>query len=647
MLIKAVVLENFRAYRAPTVIPISQLTGLIGRNDAGKSSILEALDIFFEGGTVKIDSADASKGGDSRNVRIGVVFGDLPDRLVLDSNAPTTLQNEYLLNDAGDLEVVKVFNCANQAPKATIFAKAVHPTAPEASDILQKSQRDLRTLIRERGLQNNCNQAENPSMRLAIYQSIGDLQTRLREVPLNDENGKEVWKSLQSYMPIFALFQSDRPSNDQDPEVQNPMKLAIEQALEALEQKLEEITSQVQQKAQETADRTVAKLKETYPDIASTLQPKFKRPPWKNVFKLDLEADDGIPLNKRGSGVRRLVLLSFFQAEAEKRRADAVAGNAPQRRVVYAIEEPETSQHPDNQQQIIEALRALADAGDQVILTTHVPGLAGLIPLDSLLFVDRDPDTKVIRVRSGHIDNSIFSEIADALGVLPDPVAKPGLKVAVLVEGKTDIDALRSLIGVMVAAGEIPAIDETGIFWTIGGGDHTLKDWVERRYLDKLDVPQVMLQDSDRTAAALPLAQGKIDWLEEMNARPRVTAFLTRKRSMDNYYHPDVLPRLTNGLLTLPGGVDIDFVKMADELSVCLTAARANARVTGFNFVPTDHNGRPITKTGPGACKQIICCHLIRHMTAEEVRLRATYSDDNGVERHEVREWIDAIREHL
>jgi putative ATP-dependent endonuclease of the OLD family len=646
MLIKAVILENFRAYKALTIIPISQLTGLIGRNDAGKSSILEALDIFFEGGTIKIEPADASKGGDPKKVRIGVVFGDLPEQLVLDSNAPTTLRNEHLLDAEGDLQIIKAFNCGNQAPKATIFARAVHPTAKVAADILQKNQKDLRAIIKERGLENNCNQAENPSMRLAIHQSVGDLELQLRDVPLNDENGKEIWKSLQSYMPIFALFQSDRPSSDQDPEVQNPMKVAIEQALEALENELEAITSQVQQKAQETANRTLAKLKETYPDIASTLEPKFKRPPWKNIFKLDLEADDGIPLNKRGSGVRRLVLLSFFQAEAEKRRADAAAGNAPKRRVVYAIEEPETSQHPDSQQQIIEALIALASVGDQVLLTTHVPGLAGLIPLESLRFVDRDPTTQAIRIRSGDNDSSVFSEIADTLGVLPDPVAKPGLKVAVLVEGKTDIDALRSMISVMVAAGEIPPIDETGIFWTIGGGDSTLKDWVERRYLDKLNVPQVMLQDSDRTAEALPLAMDKVSWQTEMNRRPNTTAFLTRKRSMDNYFHPDVLPRLTGGLLTLPSAVDIDFVKMADELAAHLTAARASAKTTGFMFKPVDHGGHPITRTNPSACKQIICCCLLKNMTVDEIRSRAAYND-NGTNKHEVREWIDAIRAHL
>lgn len=647
MIIKAVILENFRGYQERTVIPFAQLTGFIGRNDAGKSTILEALDIFFEGGVVKIEPGDACKDGDPRNVRIGVVFSDAPAELVLDSNALTTLQAEHLINADGDLEIHKVFNCGIQSPKAAVFAQAVHPTAEGTGDILQKSQRDLRAMIRDRGLENNCNQGENPSMRQALYQAVGNLNLQPREVPLNEENGKAIWNALQSYMPIFGLFQSDRPSKDQDPEVQNPMKIAVEQALETLETELEQITNEVQQKAQETAERTLTKLQETYPDIASTLVPKFKKPAWKNIFKLDLESDGGIPLNKRGSGVRRLVLLSFFQAEAEKHRLELQAGNAPRRKVIYAIEEPETSQHPDTQEQIINALRALADAGDQVILTTHVPALAALIPLESLRFVDRHPDTNTVRVRSGTADDeSVYAEIAEALGVLPDPLAKPGIKVAVLVEGKTDIDALRSMIQVLVAAGEMPAFDETYVFWTIGGGDTTLQDWVERRYLDKLNVPQVMIQDSDRTSAALPPSQDKTDWLQSMQARPGVSAFLTQKRSMDNYLHPDALLRLTNNLLSLPPGTDLDYVKMANELSTHLTSAKQNAAATGFAFHPEEHNGRPITRTSPGACKRIICAFVMRHMTADEIGQRATYQE-NGTNRHEVRDWIDAISVHL
>ena len=107
----------------------------------------------------------------------------------------------------------------------------------------------------------------------------------------------------------------------------------------------------MQSQAEATAQRTLDQLRESYPEVAHSLIPRFRTPPWHNLFKLDLESDDGIPLNKRGSGIRRLVLLSFFQAEAARKREERGSN------VIYAIEEPEASQHPDNQEMIIMALQ--------------------------------------------------------------------------------------------------------------------------------------------------------------------------------------------------------------------------------------------------------------------------------------------------
>jgi len=59
-------------------------------------------------------------------------------------------------------------------------------------------------------------------------------------------------------MPLFALFQSDRPSRDSDAEVQDPMKFAVETALAepAIAEKCNEIVEAVRMKAMELAERT-------------------------------------------------------------------------------------------------------------------------------------------------------------------------------------------------------------------------------------------------------------------------------------------------------------------------------------------------------------------------------------------------------
>lgn len=62
MKIVSLKIKNFRGYRDLTEINFDDLTVFVGKNDIGKSTILEALDIFFNDGkgTVKIDKTDVN-----------------------------------------------------------------------------------------------------------------------------------------------------------------------------------------------------------------------------------------------------------------------------------------------------------------------------------------------------------------------------------------------------------------------------------------------------------------------------------------------------------------------------------------------------------------------------------------------------------
>ena len=50
-------LTNFRCYKDETTIDLDNLVVFVGKNDSGKSSIFDALNIFFEGKTTP-DSDD-------------------------------------------------------------------------------------------------------------------------------------------------------------------------------------------------------------------------------------------------------------------------------------------------------------------------------------------------------------------------------------------------------------------------------------------------------------------------------------------------------------------------------------------------------------------------------------------------------------
>ena len=146
MFLKEVILKNFRGYKNEHRIPIDQLTAFIGKNDAGKSSIFDALAVFFDHPLGKIDASDICVyAGTNGELRIGCVFSDFPDSITIDASSVTTLADEYLLNVDGALEIHKVYEFSDGTlKKPKVFAIANHPTANGFDGLLSKKNAELK-----------------------------------------------------------------------------------------------------------------------------------------------------------------------------------------------------------------------------------------------------------------------------------------------------------------------------------------------------------------------------------------------------------------------------------------------------------------------------------------------------------------------
>jgi len=240
----AVILENFRGYSQSTRIEIDALTAFIGKNDAGKSTILEALEIFFNDG--KPERGDACVHGTGTTIRIGCAFDSLPTEIVLDTAAHTSLAAEHLLNEKGELEIVKEWDASAKTPKESVFAAARHPTNADAADLLTLKNSDLKARVKKLGIdESTVNLTINGNMRHAIREACQPLTLERKLLPLDKEDAKKVWDQLKPQLPMYALFKSDRPSQDGDEEVQSPLKFAITQALKEMADDLKKIEDSV------------------------------------------------------------------------------------------------------------------------------------------------------------------------------------------------------------------------------------------------------------------------------------------------------------------------------------------------------------------------------------------------------------------
>ena len=549
MKIEKLILKNFRGYHGTHSIDISSLTAIVGRNDVGKTTILDALGVFFDHKLCKYDATDKCVDStDNDDVAIGCVFSGVDISIVLDATSKTTLKEEYLLNVDGKLEVYKVF--AKGKGAGSVQAKCMAPSAKMAKNLLAKKNEDLKATAESIGV-DEADKRSNVSLRQEIYKKVGDLKLKDSFVKLNAEEGKAICEKIYDKLPHFALFRADRPSTDEESEVQDPMKSAVQTALQKIDVQLESIKESVKEHAIAVAANTIKHLQDISPNLASGLIPKFKvEPKWENIFKLTLEDDRGIAINKRGSGVRRLVLISFFKAEAERLQKEF-----PDKGVIYAIEEPETSQHPSNQRLLIDAFQELANSDKcQVLITTHVPALVEKIPTESLRHITRTLENG-LEVKNGNDD--VLKNIANDLGVYPDSRAS----VLVCVEGPNDINFLKNIGKVYLDHGvpKVPDMinDPRIVFIPMGG--HTLKDWVNNNYLKILKKPEVHIYDRDITTP--PQYQKECD---AVNARNDGSiAFMTTKREMENYLHPDAIQAVFGVVIVIADTTDVPTVVSA------------------------------------------------------------------------------------
>lgn len=424
-------------------------------------------------------------------------------------------------------------NCKNAKPKEEIYIVCNHPTKSGYDNLLLLKQTDLRKKVQALNISEEKYDARNnASMRKAIWQSCTNLELEETELIANKEDSKKIYEALETYLPTFALFQSDRKSSDSDNEITDPMKIAISKALMGLEKEINIIKKEVQEKAIESAKITLEKLKEMDPTLSDSLIPEFKsEPKFDSLFKLTIRSDMGISINKRGSGVRRLILLNFFRAEAERKLTE----NDRKNNIIYAFEEPETSQHPTHQRMLLESFIELSKKENcQILITTHTPALGELLPLKSLrLITKNDQNISVIEQEN----EDIYKKVAKTLGVLSESIPK-NAKGVLLVEGKADIVFFEHLTTVLKKHGLIEKnFEELGIVIMPVGGCNNLKDWVTRKLIEQIGLKYAVFLDSDRKNENE--CTKNVKTVSDLN-NSNILAFTTKKREIENYLHPSL-----------------------------------------------------------------------------------------------------------
>lgn len=531
MIIEKLYIKNFRGYKEQTILLHSNLNVIIGKNDIGKSTILEALEIFFNNDSVKIDVLDLNKKRldvTDQQIIIEVSFKVDPKTSYTIDTIPTQLSKEYLLDANGCLTIRKEWNASGTSittRSLKTYLVANYPFNKFNESLVCKKidalKKELNNFKNSHDI-NSINKTVSGEIRRAIYKFSNIQENDLQEglIPIDAEDGRKIYEAIQSDLPMYFLFKSDRENKDTDSEVQSPLKVITKSILGEMQQELDDLKAKIVAATEDVGLRTIEKLRYMNEEIANELKPIVSTKAWDSLFSFTFEDEDGIPINKRGSGVRRLILLNYFRAEAERQRDT-------KRSIIYALEEPETAQHPDWQKMLYDALVELSEQNNtQILLTTHSPSLGALVPTNNIIYLYKESDE--IKIESN--DPCILDKVSHSLGVLPDiEIIKTfsDIKIIICVEGSTDVEFFKNISKSCfnLDLHEDPRI----LIIPLGGGN--LEHWENYKYLDKLsNIPQMHIYDRDvKKYKAI---------VDKINLNSLHQAFQTNFYEIENYIHP-------------------------------------------------------------------------------------------------------------
>ncbi len=142
-----------------------------------------------------------------------------------------------------------------------------------------------------------------------------------------------------------------------------------------------------------------------------------------------LENGQEINVDKKGDGTKRRITMALLDFKKDRE----MIGHEQNR--IYMLDEPDTHLHAKAQLELLETLYAFASRGNQVILTTHSPFIMNAVKPHQVRILSLE-STNITSVKRLETEAETSSEILRDLGI--DNVYLFFARTIILVEGQTE-----------------------------------------------------------------------------------------------------------------------------------------------------------------------------------------------------------------
>jgi predicted ATP-dependent endonuclease of OLD family len=408
-------IQNFRSCRDIT-LELGGMHALVGANNAGKSSVLRALDFLFNPSTKSLNEESFWNMDTSLEIRVEAVFSDLTDKEKESLGA-------YLKADG-------TFHMARSARTGARTGES-ESDSDQGEDKIGIGQHYKKPFPEPEWLQEssingkNINEWWKVRSQLAINgisftdswtgttkkPGVEEWKEKAREfvtthadrIPMKDtwiDNPKGYANVLKGTLPFFVLVPAVRNVTEESKGTKSsPFGKLLFAILDTVTQekkaKIEKILVEISKQMNRSGgDERVPLISETEKQLNTLLNEffagcdleiEFETPTLEALLSAPrLYVDDGFrnTVENKGHGLQRAIIFTILRRYAEYMTSSA---EGKKRNLILAVEEPELYMHPQAQRTIRRVFRKIAEGGDQVLFSTHSSLLVDVAYFDEII----------------------------------------------------------------------------------------------------------------------------------------------------------------------------------------------------------------------------------------------------------------------
>ena len=410
MELKQIEINKFRSIDSIS-INIDDLAILIGENNAGKTNILKALELFYQDSVRGINEEYFYFKNQNQPISISITY----DRLTENERSQKYLKH-WIYNDS--IKVRKVIEWDNQSQKykMTLFGwqakpKEVHFDLSRFDEYKSR----IKEIVEDNRLpeyfKTDKGTVTQTSYRQGVLKYIKEGKVEFGDPGwiMNPGGYKEVFSDL---LPRFYLVPAVKDAQDESKTTQQAMlgKLLSDLTNRIISKnpKFKEVKKQIEglkkylNKSEEGDDserlQEIKDFEEILSSMISENMPGTKvgieivTPELIDLFKdTKITLDDALPtsIDSKGHGLQRALIFAYIRAYAKTISTIESEEESFTRNFILAIEEPELYLHPNGQRKMMNVLRNISK-NDQVLICTHSNFFVDMFDYQNIIIVNRD-----------------------------------------------------------------------------------------------------------------------------------------------------------------------------------------------------------------------------------------------------------------